>query len=143
MPYKVSWLVENRIIFVKYTGKMTRADLEAYLAESFAMRDAANAALGPNGALVHTITDAMDVEGFEMNLGDIQRMMKALRRQRVGWSIYVSANKAETFMASLGHQFAGVRYRGFTSVRDAIGFLRQSDETLAGILRPMEDDEPV
>lgn len=131
MGYKLSWLLENRILLISYDGVLTKADLQTYLAESMDMRDRANAILGVNGPLVHTITDASKMTKQELTLADASHVVNTLRNQRVGWSIYIPANKVDGFMANIGHQLAKVRYRQATDIATAVDFLKDIDPTLA------------
>jgi hypothetical protein len=131
MGYHLTWLLENRILLISYKGMLTKADLYAYLAETMDMRDRANALHGEVGPLVHTITDASRMTGTELNLKEALKSLDAVRKQRVGWTIYIAAGKMDLFFASLGHQFAGVRFRCVGSVAEGIDFLKQMDDTLA------------
>lgn len=130
MPYKVSWLVENRVILAEHYGVFTSQELPGYLEESLAMRDRANEANGVGGPLVHTLTDARKLEKSAMGLSDVQVTIRSLRQQRTGWSVYVHPRTVDRFLAGLGHQFAGVRYRVFATMPEAIDFLIEIDPTL-------------
>ncbi len=135
MEYQLSWLIENRIILVKFVGVMDSKAMQAYLEESFAMRDQANEANGVNGPLVHTITDSLDVTGSKLGLSDIRSMMTQLRDQKVGWSIFVSDKMIDRLFASIGHQFVGVRHREFATMEEGFEFLENNDPTLGAIPR--------
>jgi hypothetical protein len=130
MAYKISWLLENRIMLITYDGLLSKADLQNYLSETMDMRDRANAKLGIGGPLVHTITDARRMTKSEMSLKEALNMLTMVRKQRVGWSLYIPANRLDKFFASLGHQLVGVRFNSFESVNDAIRFLIDTDESL-------------
>lgn len=131
MSYKISWVLENRIMLIQYEGLLTRAELQTYLAETMDMRDRANAILGEGGPLVHTITDARRMTKTELSLPEALKVVKMVRDQRVGWAIYIPSGKLDMFFSSLGHQIAGVRYRSFPTIAEGIDFLRKSDDTLA------------
>ncbi len=131
MGYKVSWILENRIMLISYQGVLSKADLKNYLMETMDMRDRANAALGEGGPLVHTITDARRLTKNEISLKEAIKMIDILRKQRVGWSIYIASNKLDMFFATVGHQIAGVRYRTVATVTEGVNFLKETDDTLA------------
>ncbi|MBE2270614.1 MAG: hypothetical protein IAE80_20420 [Anaerolinea sp.] len=139
MSYKLSWLLENRIILITYDGVFTKADLETYLKESLDMRDRANAVLGAGGPLVHTVTDARRMTKQDLSLQEALKVVETLRKQRVGWSIYIAANKLDQFLAGVGHQFAGVRYRSVSTVQEGIDFLKKVDDTLADFTYSKDD----
>lgn len=133
MPYRVSWIIENRLLLIAYEGVISRADLVGYLDESMAMRDKANEILGEGGPLVHTITDARRMSKNEMTFKDAQTVAQQLRHQRVGWSIYIPKNAIDQFFANIGHQIVGARYRSFPTVTEGIDFLKSVDETLRNL----------
>jgi hypothetical protein len=130
MGYRLSWLLENRILIVVYEGVMTKTDLQTYLAEAAVMRDHANNVLGEGGPLVHTITDARRLTKNELSLKEALKTIESLRQQRVGWSIYIPAGKADQFFAVVGHQIAGVRFRCVESVSEGVELLKRMDDTL-------------
>ncbi|MCA9912436.1 MAG: hypothetical protein KC496_03775, partial [Anaerolineae bacterium] len=113
------------IILTRYHGVFTSEDLRSYLEESLQMRDEAIAVLGEDGALIHTLTDARQLDRYTIGLADIQGMLKSLRQQRVGWSVFVHPGKMERFFSSIGHHWAGVRHREFATIEDAIVFLKE------------------
>lgn len=131
MSYQVSWLLENRIMLISYDGVLTKAELQMYLADTMDVRDRANAILGAGGPLIHTITDARRMTKTEISLKEALKTVEIVRKQRVGWTVYIPANKMDLFFASLGHQFAGVRFRNFASISEGINFLKEVDDTLA------------
>lgn len=131
MAYQLSWLLENRIIMIAYDGVMTRDDLQNYLVEAAEMRDRANAALGEGGPLIHTITDARRMTENTLTLKEALKTLEALRQQRVGWSLYIPATKADQFFAVVGHQVAGVRFRCVTSISEGVDVLKRMDDTLS------------
>ncbi len=139
MSYKISWLLENRILLISYDGVLSKVDLQTYLAESMDMRDRANAILTEGGPFVHTITDARRMTRTELSLNEALKTMRIVRNQRVGWTVYIPAKKLDMFFATLGHQFAGVRYRNAESIAEAIAFLKTVDETLAHFTYVGED----
>ena len=136
MPYELSWLVPDRVILIRYIGDIDAQELRAYLSESMQMRDEANARLGEGGPLVHTITDSTEQKSTNFKMSDVQHMLRTLRTQRVGWSIYVHPGALLRFLATLGHQWVGVRHREFATVPEAIRFLQEQDDTLPSIPLP-------
>ncbi len=138
MAYHVSWLLENRIILIRYQGTVTLKDLESYLTETAHMRDQANAALGSNGPLVHTITDASSMEKNAISLPEALQATRltVTSQQRVGWSVYISAGVIDRFFSTAGHQLAGVRYRAVDSIEEAVAFLKSVDDTLSDFVLP-------
>ncbi|GAB5491161.1 MAG: hypothetical protein Phog2KO_13760 [Phototrophicaceae bacterium] len=145
MTIKVKWLVENRILLAEFSEEIDSEQIIDYLDKSMAMRDTANEAnaaaetTGRNSALVHTITDGNGVTKQSVNLKTIREIMKSLRQQRIGWSIYVSENQLDRFVSSMAHQFGGIRYRAFATMDEALEFLRSTQPELEEILdKPLD-----
>jgi hypothetical protein len=132
MGYHLAWLLENRIILITYIGSLSLKDIEAYVPETAHMRDQANALLGANGPLVHTITDASQMEKSSISLGEALKATRLTvnRDQRVGWSVYIAAGTLDKFFATTGHQLAGVRFYCADSLEGAVAFLKSVDESL-------------
>lgn len=129
MPYQLGWLVPNRVILVRYLGVLSSDDVQHYVDEVIQMRDVANAALGEFGPLVHTLTDATQLERYALGFNDLRMMLTNLGQQRTGWSVFVHSGIMERFFASVGHQWVGVHHREFTSLAQAVAFLKE-DTTL-------------
>lgn len=144
MPYETNWLVADRVILIRYNGTLNSEDVQQYLEETLSMRDEANTRLGDDGPLVHTITDASNLTGYSLKLTDMSAMLRSLRKQRVGWSIFVHPSRLERFWASIGHQWAGVRHRELDTMTEALMFLKEHgslssdeiDELLKGVPAP-------
>jgi ribosomal protein L30/L7E len=130
MPYAVKWLIPDRVMLSIHYGVMDSADMHGYIAESMAIRDEANARSPLGAPLVHTITDARYLEKTEAQLKDVQGMLRSLRAQKVGWSVYVNPNPVNRFLVAIAHQFVGVRYYICPTVEDALNFLMTNDDTL-------------
>ena len=142
MPIEVRWLIKNQVILTHLIGQVSAQEIADYIDKSFVMRDKANEANGQYGALIHTVTDATRVESQKTDLGTLSRTMKSLRRQRVGWSLYVTSNRFERFASTLLHQFAGVRFQSFDTMQEALTFLRISDDSLCSTLTDRLDLSP-
>jgi hypothetical protein len=134
MTTAVRWLVENRIILSHFSGAIDSEQLLAYLEVSFAMRDAANEANGKYGQLVHTISDGSQITSQVASLPNVQKIMKSLREQKVGWSLYVSPNRLDRLVSSVAHQVGGIRYKAYDTMDKAIQFTRDNDDSLAEVL---------
>lgn len=134
MTITVRWLIENRVLLSEFVDEVDSQQLIDYLEKSFAMRDQANTANGEYGYLVHTITDATRVTKQNLDLAAAQKIMKSLREQRIGWSLFVSTNRLHRFMSGMSHQFGGIRFQAFETLDEAVQFLKKNDDSLADAL---------
>lgn len=134
MTIQVKWLVENHVLFAHFSNAIDSEQIINYLDKSMAMRDKAIEVNGEDGALIHTITDSRAVVEQNLDLKTAYSIMKSLRKQRIGWSIQVTDNRVDRFTSSMAHQFGGIRYQSFSTMDEAIDFLRNNDVLLDGIL---------
>lgn len=122
MPYKMSWLVEKRIIYTRMYGHVTSDEMAAYNQEmeNFVQH---------SELLVHTLTNATDTTGVDMGLRDLQNM-SFTDIANLGWAIYISPSKINRFFASVITQLSQKRGRQFATVEEAFKFLHEMDDTL-------------
>ncbi len=122
MPYKMSWLVEKRVIYTRMYGHVTSAEMAAYNQEmeTFVQR---------SELLVHTLTNASETTSVDMGLRDLQNM-SFTDITNLGWAIYVSPSKINRFFASVITQLSHKRGRQFATVQEALKFLHEMDDTL-------------
>lgn len=130
MPCAVTWLVPNRIMLSVYHGVVNGPEMLDYIATSMQMRDEANQQNGPLGDLVHTITDARLLKKTDLKLKDVQSVLRSLRMQKVGWSVYVSPSQIDRFTVSIAHQMVGVRHYICPKMEDALQFLQTNDDRM-------------
>jgi len=130
MPFKVSWLVEKRVIFSQTSGYLTTDDL---ITHNSVMEEYAR--VGEN--LVHIISDSTDVTGMNVGLRDLQKIrFPAL--PNLGWAISISPKPMERFFASVMMQLTNKRGRQFATLEEALRFLQEIDETLPPLSIPEE-----
>ncbi len=129
MPYMIDWLIPDRLIYIRQYGILLREELLEHVDVSMKMRDEANVRNGEGGYLISTITDGRDLQKNEVQLKDVQGMLKTLRQQRVGWSLYVTPSRIDRFIVSVAHQMVGVRHAVFATMPEAFEFYEKVDES--------------
>lgn len=122
MPYKMSWLVDKRIIYTQMYGHVTSDEMAAYNKEMETF-------VQQSELLVHTLTNATDTTGVDMGLRDLQNM-SFTDIGNLGWAIYVSPSKINRFFASVITQLSHKRGRQFATMEEALKFLHEMDDTL-------------
>jgi hypothetical protein len=123
MPYEMSWLKENRIIFVRVYGKFTVKELALYEKELTSYLDASTV------PLVHVIGDLTG----SIWLPGLKHLvtLPSGNHPRLGWAIIVGTmNPVERTLLRLTAAFFRLRFRVFASMEDIIPFLQQMDPTL-------------
>lgn len=128
MPYKVSWLVEKRIIYTRMYGFVTSEELSAQKEEMEPL-------IQSSDQLLYIVTDGTDTTGTSMGLRDLQKTQFA-DATNLGWAIYISPKKMDRFFASVITQLLKKRSREFATLEEGIRFLQSVDETLPPIPLP-------
>lgn len=135
MPCEASWLVENRVIYIRSYGVVSVAEIQSTSIQTKQMMDSGT-------KFVHMIADSTDVERLTFNLTDLVRSIRGLPTSpNLGWSINVSPNMMYRFMASIISQIASSRQRVFTTLDEALAFLQSMDETLPSLPLPSKAGE--
>lgn len=130
MPYEVNWMVDNRIIYFHTSGVVSIDEVKAGNKKIMVMLD-------EGIQFVHLITDSTEVEKIQLSLTDLASVFRNMPASpKLGWSIYVSPKMLDRFFASVTTQMTNSRHREYTSLAEAIGFLRSVDETLPEIVLP-------
>lgn len=122
MPYSVNWLIENEIVYVRYSGVMSIEDLRNCLLESMTYME------NSPRELVHSINDVGDV--------DEAVSMKVIREvgthPRAGWSFTIREKSKMVKMASgLGASVFKMRYRSYDMLDEALQHLKSFDSAIS------------
>ncbi len=131
MPYKVEWLVENRVLISRYTGILTMEDARGQVKEG-------NAMLRNGIPLTHSIVDMTGVDKLPPLQAASEFMSTDLSdvRDKLGWTIIITNNKFLKFASSLFVPMFKVRQRFFGSLDEALAFLQEEDSTLPPLKKP-------
>ncbi|MGB1286882.1 MAG: hypothetical protein ACPG7F_10145 [Aggregatilineales bacterium] len=134
MPYKIHWLLEDRIIYVYLSGNVTTSEVESLLTETLDKADL-SIANTPVPVLIHSIIDSTDIARSEISIGEIRRIFSANKERiiRPGWTLTVIPATILRFFGTLALQFLGVRGRQVAAVDEALKFLADVDDTLPSL----------
>jgi hypothetical protein len=130
MAYEVSWYIEGRVIFSRFSGDVTIDDLDQVnkLVIEFLDSSASNA--------VHHLSDATGIDSHPNNAFALQNSQSYLKHSRLGWVVvYGVKNKTLNFLSALVTQVLKVRVRMLASHDEAVTFLQQVDKTLPELKR--------
>lgn len=83
--------------------------------------------------LMHSIIDTTQVKRHP-NLIQATRTLSFPPAERIGWTLLIGTNTVVRFVASVVFQTVNRRFRLFGTVDDALRFLAENDETVAGQL---------
>jgi hypothetical protein len=123
MAYEISWLVENRLMYIKYVGDMTVEDLELAIQEMQALLDVGEAP-------IHTISDNRFLGQFPTSLSTLKKLMTP-HPKAIGWSVLIQENTATRFIGEMLTRFSGQhQVKSFARLRDALTFLERNDTSL-------------
>lgn len=123
MTYQVSWLLEKRIVYVLNTGVANAEDIVNSTQEAVTLLDSGNP---PVHMIVHTQTDRNDI-----SLGDLLTIIRnSPSSKNIGWAVLVSESKMSRFFGSMASQIGGAQTKTFSTMPEAIDFLKRADITL-------------
>lgn len=136
MPYDVGWYIEGRVIHDRLSGTVSIEDAEG---TGQIIVEYLNEGTRP----VHLIVDMTTASGFAptVNVRRIHDIVtRQMRSESLGWTLLVSENKLARFLASTVSQLARISMQTFSTLDDAVAFLREYDPTLTGYF-PGDDDD--
>jgi hypothetical protein len=92
--------------------------------------------VGKGLPLVHVLVDTTQTTRMPTNIGQLRKIIHTNTDARIGWIVTVTPNPLFRFLSSVVVQLVGQRMRQFQTLREAINFLREVDETLPEIAVP-------
>jgi hypothetical protein len=123
MTYQITWLLENRIIYVLNTGIGTAEDVVNSTREVQTL-------LAQSRPFVHMIVDGQQ-ETNDIKLGDLLTIIRTSPASpNLGWFVYVSESKMNRFFGSMASQITGAKSKAFATLSEAIEFLQHIDQSL-------------
>ncbi len=123
MPYRVSWLIEGRVILAELTGNLTREELKPYDQMICQYLDSASA------PQVHYLVDASRVQNLPGPTA--LKDFTFLYHPRMGWTAAVGIQSPLVrWVGNALSKLFNVRARELTSVDEALKFLQSVDTTL-------------
>jgi len=122
----MTWLIENEIYYVHYSGVVTVEELRACMLESYHYVESS-----PR-ELVHIINDIGDVI-VTVSMKDSMNVMREVGiHPRTGWSFTIGEKSNIIKMVSgLGASVFKVRYRAFDVLDEALEHLKSFDTTIS------------
>ncbi len=122
MPYRLNWYIEGQITYARFIGHSNAQELRACLEEQDLYLEQGQR------PLVHTI---IDLSHLEESIG-LVNMAQAIKGRkpdpRVGWVITIGEqNKVVHFTASVVRQILQMRQRSYSTLLEALDFLREID----------------
>lgn len=123
MPCEIKWLLPQRVIYVRYYGDLTQADItalsqdiEAYLAEGVAP--------------LYYVAD-VQIARVSANPVKNRRDFAYIANPKINYVLSCGRlNPIMSFFASVITQAVRFQYRHFETLEEGLAFLRQHDSTL-------------
>lgn len=136
MPAEVSWYVPEKVVYVRYTGIVTTADIVSSYTGS---RDHASQAPQP----AHIIMDSLKVQKMDFTIKEIKTLLANFDASPIAWAVNITAtdamsSKASNFLISIINQSLGLRFRTSKTLAEAHEFLNSIDMSLADVLPKLE-----
>lgn len=134
MPHTTQWIVEKRVLYSVFHGKITAEELHLFI-------NAVRSEIREGTPMVHHISNSLDLERVEMSLATFKNLTGAYKMAgELGWQVDISRNRLNRMFVSMATQFTNVRSRGVENFDDAVEFLKRVDDTLADATWIVPDD---
>ena len=127
MPVDLSWYVEGRVIYIKYSGDVTIEDKRIGAQQEYEFLDAGTS------SLVHVLLDITDQTSSPTNIKAVQNALdKALKHPKKGWTLAFGKEefRMENFVNSVVTQASSARYRTYVTLEETLEFLVYVDPPL-------------
>ena len=127
MTHYHEWLIENKVVYVKFWGDISVEEIGVAFAKS---NDLALASATPP---VHYLHNWGEVTSFPRKLHELRRLTKNVKgdSRRIGWVVvFGTENMLMRFIADVFFQMFRVRFRMFLKSEDAIDFIKRIDTTV-------------
>lgn len=122
MSYKLSWLVEHRVLLCHQWGTLSKTDFWSLLEE---IRESVITSNGP----VHVITDARNVQHSELQCDDLKGFL-AMQAKNAGWMIILGKGRFARLNGAVASQLLNLRSAAVATTDEAIDYLLHIDKTL-------------
>jgi hypothetical protein len=130
MPFEVSWLVDQRVVYVRTYGEMTMSEMQESSVQSRKLCE-------EGIPFVYVISDATDLVKVQVKLQDVLAFFRGAKViDKVGWSVFVGATSVERFFFAIISQFNNNNHRTFSKLEDAVAFIQSADDGLPVIPMP-------
>lgn len=128
MPYQISWLVKERVLYFELFGVLSSDDFHAMMTEGRALVDGGQAP-------VHIITDLTAVEKTDVGIEEFRQRGRD-RSPNLGFSVNVTPRRTERLVTSIAARVMGFNSRHFSTLEKAIAFLQRMDTSLPDLELP-------
>jgi hypothetical protein len=120
--YQVEWIVENRVVLMRWIGNQTMQTVEEGV-------NRLQAFLDKGTPPVHVISDSRYLGRFPASLDALKKVMK--QHKNSGQTVSIGGNAATRFVSMMTTRLSGgVRLEFRDTFEDALVFLRRMDTTL-------------
>lgn len=129
MPIETYWMIEGRVSYFRYQGKITVDEIAVAAQTGIQMLESSDA------LLVHTLQDGREITDFPKNIGQILAVSReAQAHPQMGWGISVGLlDPATRYIAGMVYKIARTRQRFISNMDDALDFLQSIDQTLPDV----------
>lgn len=124
--YQVTWLVRNKVIFVRCEGVVTSQELKSGASIMHAM-------LVGITEHVHCIVDSRELEKFPMSISPAMYLMR--QQEYSGWTINISRNLLKRGIAKIVNPlFTNGNLKTVPTLSTAFDFLQYEDQQLPNLV---------
>lgn len=121
MPVDVTWLQDNKVILIRFSGDVTVEDVGTANRQASPM-------IKVGTPLVHEIVDLSRLSSFPRNIQEMKQAIEFTEHDgQLGWTVVVATSKLLRFLSNmLVHLFHG-RFAFVGTMKEALEFLAERD----------------
>lgn len=127
MSYRLSWLVDNRLLYTKIWNEYT-------LDELVQVEEEGKILIRNGTPLVHLLIDFRLMTEYPSNLREIVARSSVFREPNAGWVVVLTNNRMVQFLTSIVAGVSQARFRAFDSWDSALKFLVSIDSAMSAVL---------
>lgn len=125
MAYEITWYLEDRITYSRFTGIVSADEIRAYNSDVIELLDSG---LSP----IHAIIHHDGLVKIPANVLLMRRLMTSLDHPSVGWLVHVSHERTPWIYAGqILTRMSMIKFRYVRTVDEAANFLYKQDQSLS------------
>ncbi|HRF96342.1 MAG TPA: hypothetical protein PLZ51_14150 [Aggregatilineales bacterium] len=123
MPYKMTWLIDKRVLHIVIEGELSGDTIREMVAESRKMTDDG---IKP----VHAIADATHTHSIPKHIPTILKEYGGVTPQDTGFTVIIATSPVTRFLAQALLRLLRLEIRFGSDIQDALNILHRVDTTL-------------
>jgi hypothetical protein len=123
MAHKSSWLLEKRIVLIKYQGDVDKNEIKQ-------LNEELETFLGDGQKPIHIISDNSNMGKAELSIQLARETFTAMKKEGWGWVVFIGLGRLIRFFAEVFATQFGVKIKIANNMEEALVILKKLDMSL-------------